>query len=277
MTDARHERARVVLSRLEMLEEMGLGPAWLLRGRRPAPSVGGAAGEAPPAAGEAVASPVEVVASPVASRPAARTESAAAAELPAEASWSALATEVAGCRRCGLCAGRRQAVLGVGDRRADWLFVGEGPGAEEDLRGEPFVGPAGQLLDAMLAAIALKRGENVYIANAVKCRPPGNRTPAPEEIAACRPYLERQIALLQPKLIVLLGKAAAQAVLGSDEPLARLRGRDFGYRGIPVLVTYHPAYYLRSPLEKAKGWEDLCRARQLIGASPEKSHKPFRQ
>ena len=226
-----------MLSREQILEEMGLWPIRRLwpDQRQPAEAQG-AVDEAPSAVG-----PVD-----------------------GESPWEMLEREIAGCRSCGLCEARQQAVVGVGDRRADWLFIGEGPGAEEDKRGEPFVGPAGQLLDAMLAAIGLARGNKVYIANAVKCRPPQNRTPTAEEIAACRPFLERQIDLVKPRLIVLLGKAAVQAVLGREEPMARLRGEVFSFRGIPVVATYHPAYYLRSPLEKARGWEDLCRARRLM-------------
>ena len=167
-----------------------------------------------------------------------------------------------------LCEQRKQAVLGVGDRTADWLFIGEGPGSEEDARGEPFVGQAGKLLDAMLAAIDLKRGENVYIANAVKCRPPANRTPEPDEMAACWPYLQRQIALIKPKLIVLLGRAAVHSVLKEERSLAGCRGKTFEYRDgelvVPVIVTYHPAYLLRNLPDKAKAWEDLCLARRLM-------------
>jgi DNA polymerase len=189
-------------------------------------------------------------------------------EQIARLGWSELPHSVADCRACGLCAERKQAVLGVGDTAADWLFIGEGPGAEEDARGEPFVGPAGKLLDAMLAAIDLQRGEDVYIANAVKCRPPGNRTPEPAEMAACAPFLKRQIALLQPKVIVLLGRAAVHAVLGEEGSLSGLRGKPFAYRdgerSIPVVVTYHPAYLLRTLPDKAKAWEDLCRARALM-------------
>jgi DNA polymerase len=178
--------------------------------------------------------------------------------------WNELATAVAGCQACPLCRARKQAVLGVGDIEADWLFVGEGPGAEEDERGEPFVGQAGKLLDAMLAAIDLRRGENVYIANAVKCRPPNNRTPELEEAAACRPYLERQIALLRPKLIVALGRPAAQTLLRSEVKISAARGRLFEFNGIPVLVTYHPAYLLRNLPDKAKAWEDLCFMRRTM-------------
>ena len=180
-------------------------------------------------------------------------------------SWDALRTAVAECRACGLCQARKQAVLGVGDLQADWLFVGEGPGAEEDERGEPFVGQAGKLLDAMLAAIDLKRGENVYIANSVKCRPPNNRTPEPEETAACWPYLERQIELLQPKLIVALGRPAAQTLLRREVKIGAARGQLFDYKGIPLIVTYHPAYLLRNLHDKARAWEDLCFARRTMG------------
>ncbi len=149
-------------------------------------------------------------------------------------------------------------MFGVGDENADWLFVGEGPGAEEDAKGEPFVGQAGRLLDSMLAAIKLKRGANAYIANVVKCRPPGNRNPEPGEAQACEPYLHRQIELIRPKLIVALGKVAAQNLLATDASIASLRGRLHQYRGIALIVTYHPAYLLRSLPEKAKAWEDLC-------------------
>ena len=178
--------------------------------------------------------------------------------------WDELAASVAGCRLCPLCEQRKQAVLGVGDRNADWLFVGEGPGANEDEQGEPFVGQAGILLDNMLRSIGLKRGNDVYIANAVKCRPPQNRTPEASEIATCRPYLERQIELIKPRLIVALGRPAAQALLEAEVNIAAARGRLHDYRGIPVIVTYHPAYLLRNLLDKAKAWEDLCFMRQIM-------------
>jgi DNA polymerase len=178
--------------------------------------------------------------------------------------WPELARAVAECRACPLCQQRKQAVLGVGDPEAAWMFIGEGPGAEEDARGEPFVGQAGKLLDNMLAALDLARGNDVYIGNAVKCRPPGNRTPESAEMAACRPYLERQIALVKPRIIVLLGKAAVHAVLHEDKSLASMRGKRFEYAGIPVVVTYHPAYLLRNLPDKAKAWEDLLFARRLL-------------
>ncbi len=172
--------------------------------------------------------------------------------------WQQLKSAVSACTSCVLHKQRRQAVFGVGDEGAEWLFVGEGPGAEEDARGEPFVGQAGKLLDNMLAAIGLKRGNNVYIANIVKCRPPGNRTPEPVEANACEPYLTRQITLIKPRLIIALGKVAVQNLLGTEATIASLRGRAHAYRGTPLIVTYHPAYLLRNLADKAKAWEDLC-------------------
>ncbi len=174
--------------------------------------------------------------------------------------WPELKQQVRDCSVCKLRAGCTQTVFGVGDEKADWLFVGEGPGADEDALGEPFVGQAGKLLDNMLMAIKLKRGNNVYIANVVKCRPPSNRTPEADEIASCMTYLQRQIELIQPKLIIALGKVASDALLGKDATLASLRGKLHDYKGIPLIVTYHPAYLLRSPSEKAKVWQDLCLA-----------------
>jgi uracil-DNA glycosylase family 4 len=183
------------------------------------------------------------------------------------ATWDELRIQVAECRACGLCAQRKQAVFGVGNETAPWLFVGEGPGADEDEHGEPFVGQAGKLLDSMLAAVGCQRGRDVYIANVVKCRPPGNRTPTPDEAAACAPFLDRQIELVGPKLIVALGKTAATRLLGTEATLASLRGRVHRYRGIPLVVTYHPAYLLRSLPEKAKAWEDLVFARRTLAAA----------
>ncbi|HEX6945510.1 MAG TPA: uracil-DNA glycosylase, partial [Casimicrobiaceae bacterium] len=171
------------------------------------------------------------------------------------------------CTACGLGRTRTKAVPGVGDQQAEWLFVGEAPGAEEDARGEPFVGQAGKLLDAMLAALGLRRGAAVYIANVLKCRPPGNRTPEPGEVAACKPYLDRQIALLRPKIIVALGRSAATTLLGMDASIASLRGRLHRYQGVPLLVTYHPAYLLRNLPDKAKAWEDLLFARRTAAAA----------
>ena len=180
--------------------------------------------------------------------------------------WEALREAVRECRRCALCEQRKQAVFGVGNAAAPWLFVGEGPGADEDERGEPFVGQAGKLLDSMLAALGMRRDANVYIANVVKCRPPNNRTPEPAEAEACRPYLERQIALIRPKLIVALGKSAASLLLGTDATIASLRGRRHRYGETPLVVTYHPAYLLRNLPDKAKAWEDLVFARSMASS-----------
>ncbi len=178
--------------------------------------------------------------------------------------WLALKQAVSGCTACPLHARRNKTVFGVGDERAAWLFVGEGPGADEDRLGEPFVGQAGKLLDNMLAAIGLQRGTDVYIANIVKCRPPGNRNPEPAEARACEPYLARQIQLIKPRLIVALGRIAAQNLLGTDATVGNLRGRLLDYDGIPLLVTYHPAYLLRNLTDKARVWEDLCLARATM-------------
>jgi len=207
-------------------------------------------------------------AAPAAVPPAA--QSAAPAMAPsdpaAEQGWAQLRAEVAACTRCPLHATRTQGVLGVGDVHAQWLVVGEAPGAEEDRQGEPFVGRAGQLLDAMLRAIGLARGDNVYIANVLKSRPPGNRDPRPEEVASCLPYLRRQIALIRPRVILAVGRIAAQNLLATDAPLARLRGRvhSFGELNTPLVVTYHPAYLLRTPADKRKAWDDLKFARDLF-------------
>ena len=250
------------LSRQKILEEMGLSPQWVLReqpgvARRDSAEASAASPAGNSRLQEARADAVATV-----------VESGERPTRVDDMGWDDLRRSIAGCRACGLCEGRKQAVPGVGDENAGWLFIGEGPGAEEDARGEPFVGQAGKLLDAMLAAIDLRRGEDVYIANAVKCRPPGNRAPEAAEMAACLPYLKRQIELLQPKLIVLLGRVAVNSVLGEDASLASLRGKNLTYRAgereIPVLVTYHPAYLLRNLPDKAKAWEDLCRARALM-------------
>jgi len=221
----------------EILRELNLYPLWVRRGA-PVPEV--------------------------AMVPAAEAPRVAPHPAPVEpaADWDALKQQVRNCTACKLRAGCTQTVFGVGDEQADWLFVGEGPGADEDAQGEPFVGQAGKLLDNMLLSIGLKRGDKVYIANVVKCRPPANRTPEPDEIATCLPYLYRQIALIKPKLIVALGKTAASALLGRDAPLGSLRGTLHDFHGTPLIVTYHPAYLLRSPAEKAKAWQDLCLARR---------------
>ncbi|WP_137719103.1 uracil-DNA glycosylase [Methylobacillus flagellatus] len=172
--------------------------------------------------------------------------------------WQDLQTCVSACEACNLSGTRTQTVFGVGDPHADWLIVGEAPGAEEDRKGEPFVGQAGKLLDNMLAAIQLKRGDKVYIANVLKCRPPDNRDPHGEEVLQCDPFLKRQVELIQPKLILALGKFAAQSLLETDATIASLRGKLHRYQGVPVIVTYHPAYLLRNLPDKAKAWQDLC-------------------
>jgi len=197
-------------------------------------------------------------------------QTALVSELPVKSqlnnlNWPELKSAVHSCQACALRAGCTQTVFGVGDEKADWLFVGEGPGADEDAQGESFVGQAGKLLDNMLMAIKLKRGNNVYIANVVKCRPPVDGSgkqlpPKPEEIAQCLPYLKRQIDLIQPKVIVALGKTAANALLSNQATLGSMRGTPHHYNNIPLIVTYHPAYLLRSPAEKAKTWQDLCLA-----------------
>ncbi len=211
----------------EILAEMGLAPVWRLRARQ---------GETSPREGTADAAPQAD---------------------PAAPTWIELRQQVAGCTACGLHASRSQTVFGVGDENADWLLVGEAPGAEEDRLGDPFVGQAGKLLDNMLAAIGLNRRENVYIANVLKCRPPANRNPEPGEVAKCSPHLQRQIALIQPKLILAMGRFAAQTLLATDASIASLRGRVHRYGGMPLIVTYHPAYLLRNLPDKAKAWEDL--------------------
>jgi DNA polymerase len=171
--------------------------------------------------------------------------------------WQTLKTRVKNCTDCKLRAGCTQTVFGVGDEKAEWLLVGEAPGAEEDRLGEPFVGQAGKLLDNMLAAIGLSRRENVYIANVLKCRPPGNRNPEPDEVAKCSPHLQKQIDLIKPKLIIAMGRFAAQTLVGSDATIASLRGRVHRFAGLPLIVTYHPAYLLRNLPDKAKAWADL--------------------
>jgi uracil-DNA glycosylase family 4 len=177
--------------------------------------------------------------------------------------WSGLEAAVRACTRCALHAMRTQTVFGAGDRRARWMFIGEAPGADEDRQGEPFVGRAGQLLNAILFAMGLKR-EEVYIANILKCRPPGNRDPQPEEVAQCEPYLLRQIELIRPALIVALGRHAAHSLLKTEVPLARLRGQRLSYHGTPLIVTYHPAYLLRNPADKRKAWDDLRLAMKIM-------------
>ncbi len=234
-------------TRADLLAELGLAPTW----RRRAERVAGF-------------SPLQALA-PGADRPPAPIPDARALRI-ASLAFDALPGDIAACVACGLCRTRRRVVPGVGDARADWMFIGEAPGAEEDERGEPFVGQAGRLLDAMLGALGLARGRSVYIANVLKCRPPGNRTPEPAEVDACHPYLARQIELVQPRLIVALGRSAANTLLGVDATIASLRGRVHRLDGRPLVVTYHPAYLLRNLPDKAKAWEDLLFARRMLRA-----------
>ncbi len=235
------------LGREHRLRELGLWPLWRRRGPD------GAARTEPEAvdAAPAPATPILMTPAPVMPVPAGDI---------AELDWDGLNAAILECARCPLAASRTRGVPGVGDLHAEWLVIGEAPGADEDRQGEPFVGQAGKLLDAMLNAVGLARGRNVYIANVLKSRPPGNRDPRPEEVAACLPFLERQIELIRPRVILALGRIAAQNLLATDTPIGRLRGHVHNFRGVPMVVTYHPAYLLRNPADKAKAWEDLLLA-----------------
>jgi DNA polymerase len=252
--------------RNEILKELGLWPVWRLReppaaGSTAGATIPGSAGASPavdPLSGSAGASAAPQKRPPSIARGAPGLPLDARAAEIMGMDWPQLKASVAGCTACALHKSRNKTVFGVGDERAEWLFIGEGPGADEDAKGEPFVGQAGKLLDNMLAAIGLKRGRNVYIANTVKCRPPGNRNPEPLEAAQCEPYLHRQIELIRPKLIVALGKVAAVNLLKREASVASLRGKMLAYQGTPLIITYHPAYLLRSLPDKAKAWEDLC-------------------
>jgi DNA polymerase len=234
--------------RARLWSAMGLGPEWIQRAATAA-----APATAPSSAG-------------------AGTASRSRGERIAGMDWDELESAVSSCTACPLAASRQRTVFGVGNRAARWMLVGEAPGAEEDARGEPFVGQAGRLLDNMLAAVGLTREgsspASVYIANVLKCRPPGNRNPAPDEVACCEPFLQRQIALVQPRLILVMGRFAAQSLLGTDASIASLRGRvhtiEVAGRRVAVVVTYHPAYLLRNLADKAKSWADLCLAREVV-------------
>ncbi len=256
------------------LEEMGLAPVWKLRGpkRERGPGIRDRekkSGEARPVASK----PPPPRRAPEILPPVPGLVGAARLDLADDRAarilrmdWPELKKAVAACQACGLRKTCTQTVFGVGDENADWLLVGEAPGAEEDARGEPFVGQAGRLLDNMLAAIGLARGENVYICNVLKCRPPGNRNPEPFEVGQCTPHLLRQLELIKPKLILAMGRFAVQALLNTEASIASLRGRLHRYQGVPLIVTYHPAYLLRNLPDKAKAWEDLCFARRSIAA-----------
>jgi len=280
---------------LAMLREMGVPPFWPVE-----PEAAAVAAVAAPAAAPRVAPVMAPVTSPptapptapqgmaVVARPApaapprpapavsAKAEPPGAAELVLgprptgvdTMDWATLRDTVSGCQACGLCQSRKQTVFGTGHPQARWMLVGEAPGEQEDREGEPFVGRAGQLLDRMLAAVGLTRSEappeqQVYIANVLKCRPPANRNPLPQEVAQCEPFLLRQMALVQPDLILAMGRFAVQSLLKTSEPIGKLRGRVHEVQGVPVVVTYHPAYLLRNPADKALVWDDLCRAREL--------------
>lgn len=238
------------------MDVLGLGPRWVAReASGPAPGAGALHADADAPAAGAEQRP------DLAQQPA---DDRSTRILSMD--WTSLEGEVEGCTACALAPTRTRTVFGVGDRSARWLFVGEGPGAEEDQRGEPFVGQAGRLLDNMLASIGVARGNGVYIANIVKCRPPGNRNPEAAEAQACSAFLRRQVELVGPTLIVALGKIAATNLLGRDVPVGSLRGRVHDYRGVPLVVTYHPAYLLRNLPDKAKAWEDLCFAMDTMQA-----------
>jgi len=240
------------------MDVLGLGPRWVARDAH-----------GPVAADEEAGADAAAASQPAAVRAPADDERAARI---LQLDWTALESEVDACTACALAPTRTRTVFGVGDRSAPWLFVGEAPGAEEDQRGEPFVGQAGRLLDNMLASMGLARGQGVYIANIVKCRPPGNRNPEAAEAQACSAFLRRQVELIRPTLMVALGKIAATNLLGRDVPVGSLRGRVHDYRGVPLVVTYHPSYLLRNLPEKAKAWDDLCFAMDTMKAlSPQQA------
>ena len=250
-----------------MLREMGV-TLWLPPQTDAMPSPEAAMSEPVPSE-VTVPVPAQAPVSPPAPRPLAARPSGVAAM-----DWPALREAVAGCEACGLCRSRRNTVFGVGHEQAQWMIIGEAPGEQEDRQGEPFVGKAGQLLDNMLRAVGLTRAEagpeqQVYIANVLKCRPPMNRNPEPQEVAQCEPFLKRQVELVAPKLILAMGRFAVQSILQTGEPIGRLRGRVHAYHGVPVVVTYHPAYLLRNPADKARSWDDLCLAREVLrGGGP---------
>jgi uracil-DNA glycosylase family 4 len=269
------ERQRTMLQAMglrlwlpEVAEEVAPGVA----AKEPAPMLA-----APAGAPERTVSAAQAAAPPTPNAPGAPNASRGPTVAP-EASpvlqldWPALRAAVADCRACTLCESRTQTVFGIGHERAHWMVVGEAPGENEDQQGEPFVGAAGRLLDRMLLALGLTRGEadaarQVYIANTLKCRPPRNRNPEPEELARCQPFLMRQVELVQPRVILAMGRFAVQSLLDSTEPIGRLRGRVHTWRGRPLVVTYHPAYLLRNPPDKAKAWADLCLAAEVADAA----------
>jgi DNA polymerase len=244
-----------------ILREMGLAPLWKSRDGAAATPFSTAHPSLPEDAGDGEGLPPS-------------SPSVAREARIAKLDWPALKAAVPACTACALHKSRTQTVFGVGDENADWLLVGEAPGAEEDQTGEPFVGQAGKLLDAMLASISLVRGTNVYIANVLKCRPPGNRNPEPGEVAQCSPHLLRQVELIQPKLILAMGRFAVQTLLNTDASISSLRGKVHSYHGVPLIVTYHPAYLLRTLPDKAKAWQDLLFAVGTMGGLQAKVPAP---
>ncbi|HZW12503.1 MAG TPA: uracil-DNA glycosylase [Noviherbaspirillum sp.] len=254
--------------RLAFLQEIGIGPVWQRRDLPAAPVTRveeAVVAEVRQADAEFDVPPIDM-SEPFFSEDSLVLDDGMEHDDVAGMDWQQLKNTVANCTKCGLCRGRTNTVFGVGDEKAKWLFIGEGPGRNEDLKGEPFVGPAGKLLDNMLLAMGLKRGDNAYIANIVKCRPTDesgrDRPPTPAEAAACLPYLRRQIELIQPTVLVALGKTAAISLMGLDAetPVSKLRGTVHRYAGKPLVVTYHPAYLLRNLVDKKKTWTDLCLA-----------------
>lgn len=234
---------------------LDLGPRWVAR-----PNASGGAPSQPesgapvPAEQTGTWTSIEVV----------QAQRVATASAQTTRGWEDLRAEVLACERCSLAAGRKQVVFGSGASPAPWMVIGEAPGEQEDLQGIPFVGPAGQLLDQMLGAIGVDRAREVFVTNVLKCRPPRNRDPQPEEVAQCRPWLLAQIAAVQPRIILAVGRFAAQTVLQTDEPIGRLRGKVHRSGDVPVVATYHPSYLLRAPAEKARAWQDLLMARSLL-------------
>jgi DNA polymerase len=256
--------------RSTILREMGLTPIWTSRTPGSDPHVVDAV--LPHSAIDEIVAAVQIPAIVTAS-PAVHDDTQTAHSAPNEMdreaeiaamSWDELIASIARCTACKLSATRTKTVPGTGDRSPAWMIIGEAPGENEDRLGEPFVGKAGHLLDAMLAAVGKKRGAAVYIANVIKCRPPGNRNPEAAEIKACEPYLKRQIDLAKPRLLLATGKFAAQTLLNREDTVAAMRSGTGQYEGIPVIVTYHPSYLLRAPLEKAKAWDDLLKARAIV-------------
>lgn len=277
MDDPRNPPApRLTAPALRWAQALGLGPLYVRRSILQQHVSDGAAAAVPPPAGPATRSAAQASCPPATPAPTRIPLHPAGgddrARAIAQMDWDALRATAHVCRACKLGGLRHQAVFGTGSTQARWMIVGEAPGAEEDRQGEPFVGAAGQLLDAMLHAIGLDRRSSdprhaVYIANVLKCRPPGNRNPEPDEIAQCAPLLQRQIALLQPRIILALGRFAAQNLLGSNAPIGQLRGQVHQHAGIAVVVSYHPAYLLRNPADKARAWRDLCLARDTLNAT----------